>query len=455
MLTCISFIHFDAKAQVPTTLWANNAVITWYNTTSTSFTLTTANELAGLALLVEGGNNFSGKTINIANDLNLGAHLWKPIGKNTTFTFSGTVDGNNYTISNLYVTNTTTSFTGLFGQITAATIKNIKLLNPTITAKDDAGSIAGGLLSTSLVLNCHATGVKISGTGNNIGGLVGSLLGDSTISKSSSNGQVSGLQQIGGIVGSPFDKATISECYSGGSVSGTIHVGGIAGYSAFAFTPNRTILVDNCYSRSNLTETNGEVGGIFGGSSALLVVKNSYATGLITSGGPIGGVLGQIGGVTATNNYWDTETSGATTAVASWSGAPGTVDIIGKTTAEMKEAEMVTLLNQNQPTTPWTINENVNDGYPILASSSLNKDSFVATKATVLVYPTITTDIVTISASVHLLNADLYSISGSLVSSKTLNSTENTIDLSGMASGIYLLNIQSEKGNSTHKIIKK
>lgn len=284
MLTCISFIHFDAKAQVPTTLWADSAVTTWYNTTSTSFTLTTANELAGLALLVEAGNNFAGKTINIANDLNLGAHLWKPIGKNTILTFSGTVDGNNYTISNLYVTNTSTSFTGLFGQITAATIKNIKLLNPTISAKDDAGCIAGGLLAASIVLNCHATGVTISGTGNNIGGLVGSLLGDSTISKSSSNGQVSGLQQIGGIVGAPYDKATISECYSGGSVSGTIHVGGIAGYSAFAFTPNRTILVDNCYSRSNLTATNGEVGGIFGGSSALLVVKNSYATGLITSG---------------------------------------------------------------------------------------------------------------------------------------------------------------------------
>lgn len=215
---------------------------------------------------MEAGNNFSGKTINIANNLNLGAHLWQPIGKNTTFTFSGIVDGNNYTISNLYVTNTTASFTGLFGQITAATVKNIKLLNPTISAKDDAGCIAGGLLSASLVLNCHATGVTISGTGANIGGLVGSLLGDSTISKSSSNGQVSGLQQIGGIVGTPYDKATISECYSGGTVSGSIHVGGIAGYSAFAFTPNRTILVDNCYSRSNLIATTGEAGGIFGGS---------------------------------------------------------------------------------------------------------------------------------------------------------------------------------------------
>ena len=293
----------EANAQTPTTLWGDNAVTTWYNTTSTTFSITTPNQLAGLAVLVEGGNNFSGKTITIANDLDLGAHLWKSIGKNTSLTFSGTVDGNNFALSNLYVTNNATSFTGLFGQVTSATIKNIKLANPTISAQADAGCIAGGLLSSSLILNCHATGVNISGTGANIGGLVGSLLGDSTISKSSSDGSVSGFQQIGGIVGAPYDKATISECYSGGTVTGSVHVGGIAGYSAFAFTPNRTILVNNCYSRANLNSTNGPVGGIFGGSSAVLVVKNSYATGFITSGGTSGGILGGIGGVTATNNY--------------------------------------------------------------------------------------------------------------------------------------------------------
>ncbi|CAM3982794.1 T9SS type A sorting domain-containing protein [Flavobacterium antarcticum] len=455
LLLCLSFTAIDSNAQAPTTLWADNATTMWYNGTSTNFTITSANELAGVAILVEGGNNFAGKTITIANDLDLGAHLWKPIGKNTTFTFSGTVEGNNFAISNLFVTNTATSFTGLFGQITSATIKNIKLVNPTISAKDDAGTIAGGLLNASLVLNCHATGVVISGTGANIGGLVGSLLGDSTISKSSSNGQVSGLQQIGGIVGSPYNKATISECFSGGTVSGLIHVGGIAGYSAFAFTPNRTILVDNCYSRANLVCTNGPVGGIFGGSSALLVVQNSYATGLITSSGTIGGVLGGMGAVTATNNYWDIESSGASEAVAEWAGAPGTVDITGKTTAEMKMAELVTLLNQNQTGTPWTIDANVNDGYPILASSLLQNNSFTTVKSTVLVYPTMTADFVNISSAVNLTNATVYSISGSLVKSQSLHGLENTIDLSGIISGVYFLNIQTENGSSTHKIIKK
>ena len=300
--------NFSAIAQ-PSTFWSDNANTTWYSAGPSTFTLTTANQLAGLAILVEAGNNFSGKTINIGNNLDLGAHLWKPIGKNTTLTFSGTVDGNNHIISNLYVTNLATSFTGLFGQITGSTVKNIILQNPTISAKDDAGCVAGGLLSYSSVINCHTIGAAISGTGSNIGGLVGSLLGNSTISKSSSQGQVSGFQQIGGIVGSPYNYADILECYSEGTVTGNYHVGGIAGYSAFAFAPNRYITVNNCYSRANLVSANGPVGGIYGGSTALLIVKNSYATGTITCSGIIGGSLGEIANVNAVNNYWYTQTT--------------------------------------------------------------------------------------------------------------------------------------------------
>lgn len=445
-------IQFSAFAQ-PTTFWSDNANTTWYNATATSFNLTTANELAGLAVLVGGGNTFAGKTINIANNLDLGAHLWTPIGKKTTITFSGIVDGNNYVISNLYVVNLATSFSGLFGQITNSTVKNIKLQNPTVTAKDDAGAIAGGLLSYSSVINCHVVGGIISGSGSNIGGLVGSLLGNSTISKSSSNSQVKGFQQIGGIVGSPYDFADILECYSQGTVTGNYHVGGIAGYSAFAFAPNRTITVNNCYSRAVLNSSEGPVGGIYGGSSALLVVKNSYATGVISSTGFIGGNLGEIGGVTTVNNYWDTEATGTSNAIGNWAGTPTAFEITGKTTAEMKTQAMVDLLNQNQSNTPWTINPAVNDGYPILASSTLSSANFAIAQVTI--YPTLVENVINISAAVNLVDAKLYSVTGSLVKSQTLNGMENNFEVDGIGVGIYFLTVKSEQGSSTHKIIKK
>lgn len=454
VLLCSAFLPFKTTAQ-PTTLWSDNANTTWYNAGSYTFTLTTPNQLAGLAILVEGGNNFAGKTIMIGSNLDLGAHLWKPIGKNTTLTFSGIVDGNNQIISNLYVSNLTTSFTGLFGQITNATVKNIVLQNPTINAKDDAGCIAGGLLTYSYVLNCHATGVNISGTGANIGGLVGSLLGNSTISKSSSSGQVNGLQQIGGIVGSPYDFADIVECYSEGTVTGGYHVGGIAGYSAFSFLQNRYITVNNCYSRANIIATNGPAGGIYGGSTALLVVKNSYATGLITCPGVIGGGLGEISSVNAVNNYWDMESTGTTIAIGTWTGPVTAYELTGKTTAEMKSATMVNLLNQNQSDLPWTINTELNDGYPILASSTLSSQDFLTSVTDIMVYPTLVNDIVTVVSSVNLIEAKLYSISGSLVKSQNLNGNENRLDLNEIGSGIYFLSIKSEQGISTHKIIKR
>lgn len=65
MLICLIFVQFDAKAQVPTTFWSNNATTTWYNGTDNAFTLTTASELASLAILVEGGNNFLVKLLTL------------------------------------------------------------------------------------------------------------------------------------------------------------------------------------------------------------------------------------------------------------------------------------------------------------------------------------------------------------------------------------------------------
>lgn len=141
--------------------------------------------------------------------------------------------------------------------------------------------------------------------------------------------------------------------------------------------------------------------------------------------------------------------------MAEWSGAPATVDITGKTTTEMKNAAIVTLLNQNQTDMPWTIDVAVNDGYPILVSSTLNKNSFVAVKSEVLVYPTLANNQITITSSIKLMEANLYSISGSLVKKQALNGTENRMDVSSLTSGMYLLSIQTENGTTTHKIIKK
>lgn len=72
----------------------------WYNAEKTEFTLNTANEFAGLLKLVNEGNDFTGKTINLSNDISLENSSWASIG-NESNQFNGKFDGNSAVISNL------------------------------------------------------------------------------------------------------------------------------------------------------------------------------------------------------------------------------------------------------------------------------------------------------------------------------------------------------------------
>lgn len=62
-------------ADFPTTNWSDYADTSWFSASSTSFNISTAEQLAGLSLLVKNGESFSGKTINITANINLNAHL--------------------------------------------------------------------------------------------------------------------------------------------------------------------------------------------------------------------------------------------------------------------------------------------------------------------------------------------------------------------------------------------
>lgn len=121
----------------------------------------------------------------------------------------------------------------------------------------------------------------------------------------------------------------------------------------------------------------------------------------------------------------------------------------------MKSTIIVTLLNQNQPENTWTRDETLNDGYQILEVSILNNTNFVSTNTAVVVYPTIASEVVIISTLVNLLQAKLYSISGSLIKLKFLNGQEIMFKLDGLDSGNYFLAVKSEQETSTHKSIKK
>ena len=214
-----------------------------------TYTITTAAELAWVAQQVnkESGNNtFSGKTVKLANDIDLNGKDWIPIGSSSTNTFAGTFDGNGYVISNMKVASaieeSNDAYAGLFGNVSSnnSYIQNLAVkgeINITTEKTLKAGGIAGS--TTGYIDNCY-TDVKItvnntstSTSSCHIGGIVGFAttqipvvcncysLGDVTFTGVSS--------YVGGIAG----QGNLQYCYTTGAVTvkntRTCYVGGLSG----------------------------------------------------------------------------------------------------------------------------------------------------------------------------------------------------------------------------------
>lgn len=461
--TTLLFAGKAVAQEVPTTEWSDLAVTSWYSASEDEFNLTTAEELAGLSELVAGGNDFAGKTIIIGGDIDLGAHLWSPIGVDNTIPFSGNFDGNNYVISNLFVVMPNDVFVGFFGRSMSNTVSNVVIDSAYIRAKDTAGALAGSMYMDVTVTDCHATGVDIfaesEGLGGaaNIGGLVGELLANSHMLRCSSKGNVVGDNQVGGLVGQPYNLTTISESYSSGTVTGKTAVGGLIGVSNFVFPPqpNRENTINNCYSKSTIVAMEFRGGGLVGNDNGSLIVKNSYSTGVILSPEFAGGFIGYATNAAIENCYWDMESSTFTAGIGGGPLDPETADITGKTTAEMKTQEMADMLNASQETTPWAYDPAINDGYPYLGTTSVSAPFIDAPKVEVSVYPTIMDATLQISSDAGLSAYTIYSVTGQITQQGSLSGNSTEINVKGIAKGIYVLVVNTNNGFATQKIVKQ
>ena len=201
--------------------------------------------------------------------------------------FTGTYEGNNFTISNLTINRPDEDYQGLFGSISPnSTVKNLKLTNVNITGKDNVGGLIG-FNNEGAVLNCSVTG-KVSGN-NNIGGVVGYNYGCATVSGSSSASTVNGNACIGGVVGynsySDYDNGSkVENSYSTGNITGGTAIGGLIGV-------NSGSTVSYSYATGNVTGDARSVGGLVGisfsniwaGMSPRSTITYCYATGNVTS----------------------------------------------------------------------------------------------------------------------------------------------------------------------------
>ena len=216
--------------------WTDHAAdgyATPVDTANKVVTVASAEELALFAKEVtDDGKNYSGYTLNLANDVDLGEYLWKPI--NGYNRLSGiVVNGNGHTIRNMKVrgcTNSSVYGAGFIGDINGAvTVKDIAFDGADVFfvnyAKPQfAGNVGGVVLGytygTTLFENVSVTNSSIWGFGK-----IGILLGmgaDPGVKVTfkdcvSKNNTIHAAYDMGGLAGmiqrgNGVDNASVENC---------------------------------------------------------------------------------------------------------------------------------------------------------------------------------------------------------------------------------------------------
>ena len=155
---------------------------------------------------------------------------WAPIGG----IFTAIFNGNGHVIKNLFINRSGQGNMGLFGTVESRrTIGNLGLENVNITGGNSVGPLAGTLL-TATVERVYATG-SVTGR-ENTGGLVGfagysfTLHTNPTLRNTYSRVAVTGTDRVSGLVGYVNEGLTLTNSYFAGTISGTgADVGSLVG----------------------------------------------------------------------------------------------------------------------------------------------------------------------------------------------------------------------------------
>jgi hypothetical protein len=250
---------------------------------------------------------------------------FSPIGSEIAI-FTGNYQGQGYTIDNLIINRPLTSYIGLFGYTSTATIDSLGLTNVNVQGDSYVGGLVG--------YNCH-----------------------SIVSNSYSVGSVVGSGYVGGLVGHNKFSSAVSNSYSSGSVSGNYYIGGLVGENCYA-------TVSNSYSVSSVSGSD-YVGGLVGDNKLSSTLSNSYSTGLVTGRSlSVGGLVGENSSGTISHSYYNIETSGQTSGIGD---DEDSQTVTGLTTSAMKQSSNFNLWDF---TNTWSIR--ADSIYPVLLGVSNN-----------------------------------------------------------------------------------
>lgn len=304
--------------------WLNqgNYDISWFDESKSTFYISTAKQLAGVAYLSNSQNNtFSDKSIILQTDIDLSKHYWKPIK-----TFSGVLDGKGHTIDYIMAKadkeNESVSFLSLLdrGKILNLTIgENCNIQNEHTGSTSSPTSFCFVMKEQSVIDNC-VNKANIYAVSSTIAPFCYQMFETCTISNCTNYGDIySEKGSAYGIVAfvergySYVKPGCILNCNNYGTISATNMATGIAGscYGILKNCSNHGVLknigdkesgrslygiisyidgeISDCKNTVSLT-SNVHAAGIVGGVSGIMTRCNN--SGNINADYCAGGIIG-------------------------------------------------------------------------------------------------------------------------------------------------------------------
>ncbi len=261
-----------------------------------------------------------GTNINLSR-VTLQSDMWStagftPIGfttvsvNNSPSVFTGSFDGQGFTVSSMTVNPVGYNNVGLFSSIgSTGSVANLTLANAVVatgfpgTVVNSWGLLAGK--SSGLVSNVSASGTFSGTRVSTVGGLIGGLIGGTILNSSTGIVFTAGTQvtALGGLAGFTTGSASISNTFATGGISlgnQNQRIGGLLGDAV-------GLSLANSYATGNINGSASGVqyvGGLIGLNNSG-TVSDSYATGNVSLGSAsqrVGGLVGYSTGL-VTNTY--------------------------------------------------------------------------------------------------------------------------------------------------------
>lgn len=304
----------SAAGEAITVTVAENAVATQAADTSTEepsgngtaadpYQIGNADQLMWFAAKVNGSTKKSTSNLcaKLTSDIDLTGKEWTPIGCYNSYSdcvyYGGTFDGAGHTVSGLTINNAK-QYQALFGYVKGGTIQDLTVKG-SVSSSAKSSPYAAGIVSYGnpvTIKNC-TNEVDVTASAKGYAAGVCAYLGTGSKMESCANkGSVSGYgDYVGGVAGTVTGSTTtITGCFNHGVVTNTgkpgsmnYCTGGIAGGISTG------VIVERCGNTGNITSTLKRTGGIAGSAGG--TINACFNTGTITGIYGVGGIAGDSG----------------------------------------------------------------------------------------------------------------------------------------------------------------